>query len=114
DGGPPDHRADRERNRARVLLRCGRVRDAKAGWGMSTVAAIVTALKADATIRSLTSNGVRIVDHDIRRSGWEKDTTFFDADGVIRTSLMVDDAGSTRSEERRVGKGGNSRGTQKT
>lgn len=63
---------------------------------MSTVAAIVTALKADATIRSLTSNGVRIVDHDIRRSGWEKDTTFFDEDGVIRTSLMVDDAGSTR------------------
>lgn len=63
---------------------------------MNPVAAIVTALKADATIRSLTSNGVRIVDYDIRRSGWEKNSAFYDADGVILTSLMVDDTGSTR------------------
>lgn len=60
----------------------------------ATVAAIVTALKADATIYSLVNT--RVTDRDIRQTGWERTSAYFDADGVIRATLMVDDTGSTR------------------
>lgn len=62
-----------------------------------SVPAIVAALKADTVIRSLTSNGVRVYDHEIRRSGWQAHSEVYDADGVVRTSIAVLNAGSTRS-----------------
>lgn len=60
----------------------------------AAVSAIVTALKADATIVSLVNT--RVTDHDVRQTGWEANSAYFDSDGVIRTLLMVDDAGSVR------------------
>lgn len=60
----------------------------------ATVDAIVTALKADATIFSLVNT--RVTDEDIRQTGWERNSAYFDADGVIKSVLMVDDTGSTR------------------
>ena len=56
--------------------------------------AIAAALGADPAIAAIV--GDRVTDHDIRRTGWEADPTYFDGDGVIRPALMVDDAGATR------------------
>lgn len=61
---------------------------------MSAVAAIVAALKADATIFSLVNT--RVTDHDVRQQGWEANSAYFDSDGVIKTLLAVDDSGSVR------------------
>ena len=56
--------------------------------------AIAAVLAADPIIAGIVD--VRVTDHDIRRTGWEADRTYFDRDGVIRPSLMVDDAGALR------------------
>jgi hypothetical protein len=61
---------------------------------VEAVAAIAAALKADATVAGIVAG--RVTDHDIRRSGWEASPTFFDGDGVIRPTLMVDDSGAVR------------------
>jgi hypothetical protein len=59
-----------------------------------SVSAIAAAIQADATIAGIV--GTRVTDRDIRRVGWESSPTYFDTDGVIRPTVMVDDAGSTR------------------
>ena len=62
---------------------------------MSALATAIAAdLAADPVIAGIV-NG-RITDRDIRRTGWERNSTYFDTDGFIRPSLMVDDAGDLR------------------